>query len=173
MLSVPLQRQKNKIKMKILVVYYSWSGNTKVIANQIKEITGADIFEIELVEPFSTDYNTVAQEYRADNRTEKIRKMKKTVENLSSYDVIFIGTPIWGNTRALPIKSFLNEHNFDGKTVVPFATHAGGGAGTCFNDIKKEAPQAHFVEGLSLSGSQIHNSKASIEKWLLNVGVIK
>jgi len=158
--------------MQNLVVYYSWSGDTKFVANLIKEITGADIFEIELVEPFSADYKTVAQEYREDNRIGKIRKLKKTVENLSSYDVIFIGTPIWGNTRALPIKSFLHEHNLFGKTVVPFATHAGGGAGTCFNDMKKEAPQAHFVEGLSLSSNQIRN-KAGIENWLLKIDVIK
>lgn len=165
--------ETNTDNMKILVVYYSWSGNTGIVANQIKEITGADIFEIELVEPFSTDYSTVAQEYREDNRTGTIRKLKKTVENLSSYDVIFIGAPIWGGTRALPMKSFLHEHDLNGKTVVPFTTHGGGGAGSCFSDMKKEAPKANFLDGLSLTGSQANNSKASIEKWLLNIGILK
>jgi flavodoxin len=162
----------NTGNMKILVVYYSWSGNTEFVANQIKEITGADIFEIELVEPFSTDYSTVAQEYREDNSNGTIRKLKKTVENLSSYDVIFIGAPIWGGTRALPVKSFLHEHDLSGKMVVPFTTHGGGGAGSCFNDMKKEAPNATFLEGLSLTSSQARNSKANVEKWLLNIGVI-
>lgn len=165
--------ETNTDNMKILVVYYSWSGNTEIVANQIKEITDADIFEIELVEPFSTDYSTVAQEYREDNRTGTIRKLKKTVEDLSSYDVIFVGTPIWGGTRALPMKSFLHEHDLNGKTVVPFTTHGGGGAGSCFSDMKKEAPKAVFKEGLSLNGSQASNSKARIEEWLLKIGIVK
>jgi len=156
-----------------LIVYYSWSGDTEFVANQIKDLTGADIFKIELVEPFSTDYRTVAQQYREDNRTGKIRKLKYTVENLTSIDVIFLGTPVWGNTRALPVKSFLHEHNLNGKTIAPFATHAGGGIGDCFSDMKKEAAQAKFLDALSLVSGQIPNSKPIIEKWLFNIDIIK
>ena len=156
-----------------LIVYYSWSGDTEFVANQIKDLTGADILKIELVEPFSADYRTVAQEYREDNRTGNIRKLKNTVENLAFFDVIFIGCPVWGNTRALPVKSFLHEHNLNGKTVAPFAIHAGGGVGNCFSDMEQEASQAKFLNALSLVSGQIPNSKSIIEKWLINIGVVK
>lgn len=158
---------------KMLVVYYSWSGNTRTIAQYIQEATGADIFEVELTDPFSTDYNTVAQEYREDNRTGTNRKLKNKVENLSDYDIIFLGAPIWGGTRALPVKSFLLEHDLSDKTVAPFTTHGGGGAGSCFNDMKREAPKAKFLEGLALAGSQADNSKNTVERWLNSIGVLK
>ena len=158
---------------KILVVYYSWSGNTETVARTIQAETGADIFEIQLTEPFSTDYNTVAQQYREDNRTGTNRKLKNTVENLSEYDIIILGAPIWGGTRALPVKSFLLEHNLSGKTVAPFTTHGGGGAGSCFSDMKREAPQATFTDGLSLSSGQSHNSQAAVERWLKNIDIIE
>lgn len=163
----------DKPSKKILVVYYSWSGNTEYVAKYVQEMLGADIFEIELIKPFSDNYSIVAQEYRKDNSTGTNRKLKKTVENLSSYDIIFIGTPIWGGTRALPVKSFLIEHDLTGKTVVPFATHGGGGEGRCFIDMKREAPEANFLDGFSLTGNQVINSKNAITKWLQKLGITK
>lgn len=156
---------KNMKPQKILVVYYSWSGNTEAVAKKIQSETRADLFEIELQNPYPMDYSACVEEYRADKRENRVRPLKKKMGNIADYDIIFLGSPIWSGTIAPPVKTFLSGHDLSGKRIIPFVTHGGGGAGSSFTDMKKLAPRAGFSKGLSLYGSR-SGFDGEVKKWL-------
>ncbi|WP_239059509.1 flavodoxin [Bacteroides sp. 224] len=158
---------------KTLVVYYSRTGNTETVAKQIQTLTNADIFRLETVKAYPKGYQEtteVAKEEKSNNARPEI---KEKVENINQYDTLFIGFPIWWGTYPMAIASFIEKHNLENKTIIPFCTHGGGGVDQGFNDVKNLTPKSNHKEGLSLSGSQANSSKAAIEKWLREIGVIK
>lgn len=160
------QTQKKEINMsdkKILIAYYSHSGNTKAVAQKIQSVTGGDLFEIQPKKAYSTDYNTVVNQAK-DEKAKDVKPELVDNGNVKDYDVIFVGTPVWWYTMASPVKTFLSANNFDGKTIVPFCTHGGGGASSTYTDMKKLAPNAKFdSEFTSYNNSA---SSADVEKWL-------
>ncbi|SDE43905.1 flavodoxin [Sporomusa acidovorans] len=95
--------------------------------------------------------------------------LKAKVENLAAYDVIFVGTPIWWYTIASPVATFLAESDLAGKTIIPFCTHGGYGAGHSLEDIKKLAPKSRVLDELVLDGSKTYAQK-EIYAWLSKVG---
>ena len=118
-----------------LVVYYSATGNTEQVANYIANITGGDLFELEPVEPYTSDdldwtndNSRVSQEYY-DESLRDVELVADTVENWDSYDTIFIGYPIWWGIAAWPTDGFVEANDFTGKTVIPFCTSASSGLG--------------------------------------------
>ena len=132
---------------KILIAYYSHSGNTKAAAEKIKSLTDGDLFELKPVNDYPQDYNTVVN-----------------LGNTAEYDVVFIGTPVWWYTMASPVKTFLSANNFEGKIVAPFCTHGGGGASSTYTDIKNLAQGADVKEGYTS-----YENSANIEeigKWI-------
>lgn len=132
---------------------------------KIQSETRADLFEIELQNPYPTDYSACVEEYRADKRENRVRPLKKKMGNIADYDIIFLGSPIWSGTIAPPVKTFLSGHDLSGKRIIPFVTHGGGGAGSSFTDMKKLAPRAGFSKGLSLYGSR-SGFDGEVKKWL-------
>ena len=166
---------------KILVVYYSWSEgkNTETLAKFFQEKTGADIFEIEAVKPYPSDYNKCVEVAKADIQAGLKPAIKGKVQNLDQYDVIFVGTPNWWSTMAPPVLTFLSDNDFTGKTIVPFCTHGGGGEARCFVDMQKAQPNAKFLKGLTVRG---HKPQADIDEsirksngvnnWLKEIGVL-
>lgn len=156
---------KTMEQQKILVVYYSWSGNTEAVARLIQAETKANLFEIELQNPYPANYSACVDEYRADKRENRVRPLKSKVENIAGYDIIFLGSPIWSGTIAPPVKTFLSGHDLSGKRIIPFVTHGGGGVGSSFTDMKKLAPRAEFSKGLSLYGSR-SGFDGEVKKWL-------
>lgn len=163
---------KTMEQQKILVVYYSWSGNTEAVARLIQSETKADLFKIELQNPYPANYSACVDEYRADKRENRVRPLKSKVENIAGYDIIFLGSPIWSGTIAPPVKTFLSGHDLSGKRIIPFVTHGGGGAGSSFTDMKKLAPRAEFSKGLSLYGSR-SGFDGEVKKWLKQMEVEK
>ncbi len=131
---------------KILIAYYSYSGNTKRVAAKIQNITNGDIFEIIPKKEYPRNYNeavNVAQE-------EKQKDIKPELidnGNIKDYDIIFIGTPVWWYTMAGPVKTFLSKNDFTGKTIIPFCTHGGGGASSTYADMQNLAKGAEITEG--------------------------
>lgn len=158
---------------KILVAYFSHSGNTREIANQIHEKVGGDIFEIVTVNPYPTDYDTVvdqAKQEQADNyRPELARK----VENMGSYDVVYVGYPNWWGTMPMAVFTFLEQYNFSGKTIIPFCTHEGSALGRSVNDITKLCPQSTILDGLAIRGSNVKTAQNEVSEWLRKLGMIK
>lgn len=116
-----------------LVVYYSATGNTEEAANYIAQATGGDLFELEPVEPYtdedlnwSDENSRVSVEHENEDQRE-VELVSTTVENWDSYDTVFIGYPIWWRIAAWPVDSFVENNDFTGKTVIPFATSASSG----------------------------------------------
>ena len=114
------QAQTSSASKKILVVYFSHSGNTRNVAQQIHVKVGGDLFEIQSVKPYPTDYNTVVEQAREELRSNYKPALKARVSNLKQYDVVFLGYPNWWDTYPAPVKTFLAENDLAGKTVVPF-----------------------------------------------------
>jgi flavodoxin len=160
-------------KGKILVAYFSWGGNTRGIAQEIHAQVGGDIFEIEVVNPYSASYNTVLEEAQRDQREQARPALKTHVEDMGQYDVIFLGYPNWWASIPMPVASFLEEYDFSGKTIAPFCSHGGGRLGQSLTAIAKLCPQSKIAEALSVHYSGGSSLKNDIAAWLSKLGVGK
>lgn len=166
---VGMQAQTGK---KILVTYFSWSGGTKALAEEIQRQTNADIYRIEPLVPYTDDYQTLAYEISNKEKEENARPaLKDTLSTLNDYDYIFVGCPVWWFDAPMIIHSFLEckEYNFAGKTIIPFCTFATASYET-LNDIINATPNSTHLEGLGIRGSQSYNS-STIKNWLDRIGV--
>lgn len=151
---------------KILIAYFSWSGNTKLIAGKIQSTTGGDMFRIETTVPYPEDYNEAAYGVAKKQHEEGTMPDLKDNLDVSSYDVIFVGTPAWWYDMAPAVKTFLNENNFEGKTIVPFITHGGGGKYTIAENMGKLAKGAKVLNPLVVYESGDSSTDAQIKDWL-------
>ena len=156
---------------KVLIAYFSWGGNTRGIAEEIQSQTGADLFEIEPVTPYSTDYNTVLDEAQRDQNEQARPELAVHVENMDEYDTIILGYPNWWASIPMPIASFLEEYDFSGKTIIPFCSHGGGRFGQSLTAIAKLAPDSVMGEGLSVHYSGGSSLPDDISEWLSANGV--
>ena len=151
---------------KILIAYYSWSGNTRFAAEQIQKVTGGTLFEIKPAKAYPSDYSACVDQAKQECRDEFKPELATKVEDFSKYDVIFVGTPNWWSTMAPPVRSFLASYDFSGKTVIPFVTHGGGGMARCERDMRKVCPKAAFGKGGAFSGGNIRNAGDALGKWV-------
>lgn len=159
---------------KILVAYFSHTGHTRTIANQVHDQGGGDIFEIVPVNPYPNDYNTLVNQAKKEQNSNYRPELKTKVENIESYNIIFVGSPCWWGTIAPPVETFLTQYDFSGKTIIPFDTHEGSGLGNCAQDIKKLCPKANVVEdGLAVRDSDVNNAKSTVSDWLKKIKVTK
>ena len=155
----------------MLIAYFSWGGNTRGIAEEIQSQTGADLFEITLVNPYSSDYNTVLDEAQRDQNEQARPKLASHVENMDDYDTIILGYPNWWASIPMPLASFLEEYVFSGKTIIPFCSHGGGRFGQSLTAIAKLAPDAQMGEGLSVHYSGGNSLPGDVSEWLEENGI--
>jgi len=158
---------------KILVVYFSHSGNTRAVANVICKMTDAEIFEIKTVKPYPEDYQTVVDIAGKELKTDYRPALKFSVKDIRQYDIIFIGYPNWWNTYPQAVKVFLSKHDLSGKIVIPFCTHGGGGFGRSGEDLKIMCPTSTIRQGIAISGSLSRRADDDIEAWLKKLKIIK
>lgn len=153
---------------KSLVVFYSLTGTTKAMAEQIAEETGSDIFELQLENPYSLNGTKCSDESKADRKNNTPRKLK-SVPDLSKYDTIFAGTPVWNDYVANPLETWLlsEQKNLAGKTVVPFCTYWSSGNKQTLKAIGELSTSKKVKEGLS----QAHRQKADIKNWIKKIGL--
>lgn len=152
---------------KILVAYYSHSGNTKKVAELIHSQLGGDVFEIVPTKAYPNDYNSLVQVGKQEKEQNIYPEINENGD-LTAYDTIFVGTPVWWYTMAGPLKTFLKENDFAGKTIVPFCTHGGGGASNTYSDIKKLAPAADVLEGYT--SYEDSANEVEVKKWIDGLG---
>jgi flavodoxin len=162
-----------------LVVYYSRTGqnytsdgivnlkkgNTQVVAEQIQKLTKADIFRLETVKEYAVDYYECTQEAKEELNA-KARPALKADIDISKYDTIYIGWPCWWGTLPMCMFTFIEKHDWTGKTVIPFTTHEGSGFGSGLRDLKAAVKGATVTKGLSLRGTAARSSDAQIEKFV-------
>lgn len=120
---------------KSIVIFYIWAGHTRKMAEVIAKQTGADLLEIKPKIPYTQDYNAVVSQAKKEIMEGYLPPIEKIDHDLSKYDTIYIGTPIWWGTLAPPLTTFLKEQDFSGKIILPFSTHGGGGKGHSDKDI--------------------------------------
>jgi len=148
-------------------------GNTEVIANKIQKFTGSDIFQIRTVKSYPEDYtettNVAWEEQRGNARPE----LTEIVDNMDSYDVIYIGYPNWYGTMPMAVFSFLESYDFSGKTIIPYCTHEGSGMGSSERDIKKLCPNAKVLSGLAIRGGSVDRADKDIANWLKKLNLIR
>lgn len=151
---------------KILVAYFSWSGNTKAVAEEIHKQVGGDIVEIVPATPYSETYSVTVAKAKAEQAANARPAISTKIADFDKYDVIFLGYPNWWGSYPIPVATFVETYKLDGKTVAPFFTHGGGGKQRCLSDLQKLAPNAKFTQDLVLSGSSAKSSQAQIKSWL-------
>ena len=166
------ETEPNETEAKALVVYFSCTGNTKAVAQRISELTGADLYEIVPADPYTDeDLNYNNDNCRAnremDDPSSRPAIGSDTID-ISSYNTVFIGYPIWWGTMPRIINTFLDTYDLSDKTVMPFCTSGGSGISKSVSDMKAQEPDADIRDGLRANGS----SDSSINKWLSDNGLV-
>ncbi|MDD5422961.1 MAG: flavodoxin [Candidatus Omnitrophota bacterium] len=157
---------------KILVAYFSLTGNTREVAGQIHKLVGGDIFEIRSIKPYPTEYNVVVKVAKKEISDGYKPELLTKVDNIGSYDVIYIGYPVWWGTFPPPVKTFLSKYDLSGKTVVPFCTHGGGGPGHSFADVSELCPRSTVLDSFETLGNRAKDAQGEVSEWLREIGRI-
>ncbi len=153
-----------------VIVFFSWSGNTRDIAARIAEQTGFEAVELELVEPYSSDYSTVLDQAQADQAAQARPELATHVD-MGRYGTVLLGYPNWWASIPMPIASFLESADFSGKLVCPFCSHGGGRLGQSVTAISKLVPAARVGEALSVHYGGGSDLPDQIAAWLSANGV--
>lgn len=156
---------------KTLVVYFSYSGNTKQVAENIQRKLGADIFEIKTVKEYSSDYDTVVDDAQEEQNDNARPELSTTLDHIEQYDTVIIGYPIWWGDMPMAVYTFLDNYDLSGKTIAPFCTHGGSGLSGTDENIQDEEKEATVLEGLAISDSSIDSSDGEVESWLQECGI--
>lgn len=166
-----------------LIAYYSrkgenyWAGdvrslekgNTERVAEYVAEAVGGDLFEIETVKGYATDYYTCTEEAKAElqanARPEVARYLEDVGLSMEGYDTIFVGYPNWWGTCPMCVLTFLEHYDLSGKRIVPFCTNEGSGMGSSERQLRKTCPSSVIEKGLSIIGNQVASSKDAAQAW--------
>lgn len=147
-------------------------GTTEYVARMIQEQTGGEVHLIETAESYSADFQEVVDDNHAEMDQDALPELKDSELDMSAYDTIFIGYPIWATDAPRAVFSFLAEYDLSGKTIIPFCTHDGYGSGSSFGNIAAEVPNAAAVmEGLSIEASDVSGAETMVSQWLEKIGV--
>jgi flavodoxin len=153
-------------KSSTLVAYFTRSGNTRVIAQQLQRDLSADLFEILPAEAYPADYEQTVEQARLERDRGFEPPLKGRVANIAAYGTVFLGFPIWGETAPPPVRSFLRTHDLAGKTVRPFITHGGYGPGNSLSVLKSHAPRAQILEPWVMEADQERRTMTQVRQWL-------
>ena len=151
---------------KMLIIFFSHTGNTETFANYIKKNANITSFKIVPAKPYPDNYNNmleIAQQERNNNSRPEI---KDPLNNISQYNTILLGYPIWYSHIPNIVITQLEKLNFQGKTIYPFNTHGSSGVGSSISDIKDYTPGANVKDGYPIKGSEIRNKEDDIMDWL-------
>ena len=159
---------------KVLVAYFSWSGNTKYAAQYIAKKLGADEFEIITEKAYPIEYQPCTEVAKAEKEANARPAIKGKVENMEQYDVVFIGAPVWWYTGPMAVFTFLEQYDLKDKTVIPFCTAYSGPSST-LKDIVKATPNSDHRDGIcivtkEMGGKDMESKHAKIDKWLTEIG---
>lgn len=172
----PVQAQNGKA----IVVFFSHAGdnysvgkikigNTKRVADMISEITGAPQWEIVPEKDYHVPYDKLTEIAQAEADNGELPPYKGTLD-VSEYDTIFIGGPIWWGTYPQVMFTFFKDHDLSGKTIIPFTTHEGSALGSTIQDLKNTYPNSTVTKGLAVYGHDAQNARPRVERWLKSLG---
>lgn len=168
-----------------LIVYLSRTQNTKVVAELIQNKVGGELVALEKENPYPEDYQKIVDQVDRENEEGYLPPLKTKIEDLESYDTIFIGFPTWDMQMPPPMKSFLTENDMSGKIIIPFNTNAGFGVGQGFEQLRELCPESDILEGfsveggyekrgvfLAIEGEREEEVSDQLDIWLQNINVL-
>ena len=153
-----------------IVIYFSRSGNTEYVANTIAAAAKADIFRIEPADDkYQADYDTVVDIAKEEQAAKARPEYKGQAPDLSRYDVVYLGYPIWWSDLPMIMYTFMERNDLSGKVIAPFCTHEGSGLANTTDNIKSAVPDARIIDGLAIRGRRADKEAESIQSWAENV----
>jgi len=171
---------------KVLIVYLSRTNNTKAIAEIIYKNIGGTLVALELEKPYPENYSATVQQVVRENETGYLPPLKTKIDSIENYDFVFVGFPTWDMKMPPPMKSFLKQYNLTGKTVIPFNTNAGYGAGSSFQTVKELCPNSNVLEGFEITGGverdgvllaikdeKRKEAETKVKEWLQKIKLIQ
>jgi len=180
----PVKAQGNSGSEELLVIYLSRTGNTEAVAEIIRDEVGGDRVELELKTPYPKDYDAIVAQVDRENERGYLPALKTQIENIQNYETVFIGFPTWDMQLPPPMKSFLNEYDLSGKTLIPFNTNGGYGLGSSIRKIEELCPDSTILESFSvrgglerdgiyldIKGERREEIRAQVIEWLWNIGM--
>ena len=145
---------------------YIKTGNTEVVVNHMKEMIEADVFKIEMKNPYSPVYMTCIEEAKKDLRNTVRPELVEYLDSIDQYDTIILAYPNYWGTMPMAVVTFLDRYDFTGKTILPLCTNEGSGMGGSERDLQKYTYGAEIRNGLSITGSKAADSDDKLQKWL-------
>lgn len=183
--SPPFKKEDTPNTRNVLIVHLSRTGNTKAVAEIIHHEVGGTMVVLELETPYPEDYEAIVAQVDRENKTGYLPPLKTKIENMQQYDTVFLGFPTWDMQLPPPMKSFLNEYDLSGKTVIPFNTNGGYGVGSSFQAVEALSPDANVLEGFSIKGGLERDGillavegerreevRAEVVEWLQSIKVL-
>ena len=176
------QNETNMDKQgKTLVVFFSHAGenysvgnikvgNTKIVADYISEMTGADQFEVVADKDYDMPYMQLIEVAKQEAHDGELPPMVGRLENVDQYDTVFIGGPVWWGTYPQVVFTFFRDYDLNGKTIIPFTTHEGSGLASCVEDVRSAYPNADVKPGFAIYGHDVRSGRSKVEKWLKGLG---
>ena len=160
-------------KPKMLVLYYSQTGNTKAVADEIATKLGADIEEIVAVNPYDGDFQATIERCKQEHEQGNIPDIQPIKTDLANYDIIFLGFPVWFGTYAPPVQKFLLGADLSGKKIVPFCTFGSGGLESSVNDLKQAAPNSEIMPGYGIRAARMDAMPKEVDQFLKANGYLE
>ena len=175
------QNETMKNEGKVLIVFFSHAGenygvgnvkvgNTKLVADEIKKLTGGDEFEIVAEKSYDMPYDPLTKLAKEEQEKGEKPAFKGEVKNIDDYQTVFIGGPVWWGTYPQVMFTFFDKYDLNGKTIIPFTTHEGSGLGNVVDDLKRIYPKANFKGAFSIYGHETRKDLTKVDKWLKGLG---
>lgn len=158
---------------KALVLYYSQTGTTQKVAEEIQQLTGADMATFDVQDAYPSDYNETIQRCLKEQETGEVPALAELNVNVADYDIIYLGYPIWFGTYATPVASLLKEVDFNGKTIVPFTTFGSVGRTQAQKDLQEKCPGATVMESFGIRTAHVDKAPAKVAEFLKKSGLIE
>ncbi len=158
---------------KTLVLYYSQTGATKTVAEELQRQLNADIEQIDVDEPYEGDFAQTIERCQKEKAAGEMPNINPLQANITDYDTIFIGYPVWFGTYATPIAALVKKYKFEGKKIVPFCTFGSGGLQTSTRDLAQALPQAEVLQGYGVRTARISAAPSELTRFLIEHGYIE
>ena len=164
---------KKEAQKKVLVLYYSQAGNTETVAQELAAKLGADVEEIVPVTPYEGDFQGLFARYQQEREQGILPELNPIKADLTQYDVIFLGFPVWDGTYALPMAAFLETADLSGKKIVPFCSFGSGGLDTSIRALKEKLPDAEILPGYGVRKARMKAMPVEVDNFLKENGFIE
>ena len=169
----PKKETQKEEAPKMLVLYYSQTGNTKAVAEEIANKLGADIEEITMLEPYDPDFQTTIDRCMKDREQGILPEIQPVKADLANYDIVFLGFPVWFGTYAPPVITFLNNADLSGKKIVPFCTFGSGGLESSVKDLVAAEPGAEVLPGYGVRAARLEAMPKEVDNFLKANGFLE